>query len=90
MLAGKSKILKAVVVAFTVMGCIGGLGMNCEQKKTTTQTEINDRLLGGTEVKTTEVTEQGDKTQVKETKTKTNSDGTLDKRETTVKGDDIK
>lgn len=68
--------------------CVGGLGTNCEQK-TTTKTEVNDRLLGGKEVKQTEVTEQGDKTQVKETKTKTNSDGTLDEKETTIKGDKI-
>ena len=69
-------------------GCVGGLA-GCDTK-TTTQTEVKDRLLGGKEVKQTEVTEQGDKTQVKETKTKVRSDGTLEKRETTVKGDDIK
>jgi len=44
----------------------------------------------GKEVKQTQVTEQGDKTQVKETTTKVKSDGTLEKRETTVEGDDIK
>ena len=58
--------------------------------KTTTQTEVKDTLLGGKKVKETEVTEQGDKTQVKETKTKVKADGTLEKRTTTVKGDDIK
>jgi len=41
-------------------------------------------------VKQTEVIEQGDKTQVKKTKTKLNADGTLETRETTVRGDDIK
>jgi hypothetical protein len=59
-------------------------------EKITTKTEVKDGLFGGTEVKQTEVTEQGDKTQVKETKTKVKSDGTLEKRETTVKGDNIK
>jgi Tfp pilus tip-associated adhesin PilY1 len=59
-------------------------------QKTTTQTEVQDRLLGGKKVKQTEVTEQGDKTQVKETKTELNPDGTLKKRVTIVKGDDIK
>ena len=78
---------KALLTLMVV--CVGGLGMNCEQRKTTTKTEVNDRLLGGKEVKQTEVTEQGDKTQVKETKTKTNSDGTLDEKETTIKGDKI-
>lgn len=58
--------------------------------KTTTETEVKDRLFGGKEVKQTEVTEQGDKTQVKETKTKVKSDGTLEERETMVKGDEIK
>jgi len=58
-------------------------------EKNTTKTEVKDRLLGGKEVKTTQVTEQDDKTQVKETKTKVKADGTLEKRETTVKGDDI-
>ena len=58
--------------------------------KITTQTNVKDRLFGGEEVKQTEVTERGDETQVKETKTKVNSDGTLEKRETTVKGDDIR
>ena len=81
-------LCRDVILAFMVLGCVGWLS-GCE-KKTTTQTEVNDRLLGGTEVKETEVTEQGDKTQVKETKTKLNSDGTLEKRETTVKGDEIK
>ena len=77
-----------VAILALMVGCVGWLaGFD---RKTTTQTEVKDRLLGGKEVKQTEVTEQGDKTQVKETKTKTNSDGTLDKRETTVKGDDIK
>ena len=73
-------------------GCglvLGGCAC-ADETKTTTQTEVKDRLLGGKEVKQTEVTEQGDKTQVKETKTKLNPDGTLEKRETTVKGDDIK
>jgi len=58
--------------------------------KTTTQTEVKDKLLGGKEVKETEVTEQGDKTQVRKTKTQLKPDGTLEKKETTVKGDDIK
>ncbi len=70
------------------LGCLGGM-VGCESK-TTTQTEVKDKFLGGTEVKETTVIEQGDKTQVKETKTTINPDGTLEKKETTVKGDDIK
>lgn len=59
-------------------------------EKITTQTEVKDRLFGGTDVKKTEVTEKDDKLQVKETQTTVSSDGTLEKRVTTVKGDDIK
>ena len=77
-----------VAIALMVLGCAGGLA-GCDTK-TTTQTEVKDRLLGGKEVKQTEVTEQGDKTQLKETKTQLKPDGTLEKKETTVKGDDIK
>jgi hypothetical protein len=69
-------------------GCVNWLA-GCDTK-TTSQTEVKDRLLRGKEVKQTEVTEQGDKTQVKKTKIKLNADGTLEKKETTVKGDDIK
>ena len=81
-------LCKDVMLALMAVGFLGGA--LCDENKTTTQTEVKDRLLGGKEVKQTEVTEQGDKTQVKETKTKLNADGTLEKRETTVKGDDIK
>jgi len=79
---------KDVILALMAVFFLGGA--LCEGQKTTTKTEVKDRLFGGKEVKQTEVTEQGDKTQVKETKTKLNADGTLEKRETTVKGDDIK
>ena len=94
---------KGAILALMV-GCVGWLAA-CDKKptpqtdmnttpqadtKTTNQTEVKDRLLGGKEVKQTQVTEQGDKTQVTETKTKLNPDGTLEKRETTVKGDPIK
>ena len=77
-----------VMLTLMVLGCVGAL-VGCD-RKTTTETEVKDRVLGGTEVKQTEVTEQGDKTQVKETNTKVKADGTLKKRTTTVKGDDIK
>ena len=76
------------MIALMVFGCLGGLA-GCDTK-TTTQTEVKGKLLGGKEVKTTVVTEQGDKTQVNETKTTLKPDGTLEKRETTVKGDQIK
>ena len=79
-------LCKNVILAFMAVGLLGGA--LCE--KTTTKTEVKGRLLGGSEVKETQVTEQGDKTQVTETKTKLNADGTLEERETTVKGDDIK
>ena len=59
-------------------------------KKITTKTAVKNKLFGGTEVKQKEVTEQGDRTRVKETKTSVKSDGTLGKRETTVKVDKIR
>jgi Tfp pilus tip-associated adhesin PilY1 len=80
-------LCKDVVLGLLAVGFLSGA--LCDDQKTTSQTEVKDRLLGGKEVKQTEVTEQGDKTQVRETKTKTKSDGTLEKRETSVKGDDI-
>ena len=58
--------------------------------KSTTKTEVKDRLFGGKQVEQTEVTKQGDKKQVKETKTTVKSDGTLEKRKTTVKEVPIK
>ena len=58
--------------------------------KTTTQTDVKKTLLGGKKVTKMEVTEQGDKTQVKETKTTPKADGTLERRKTSVKGDEIK
>jgi hypothetical protein len=81
-------LFKEVILALLTVCFLGGA--LCEEQKTTTQTEVKDRLLGGKEVKETQVTEQGDKTQVKETKTKLNADGTLEKKETTVKGDPLK
>ena len=81
-------LCKGMIVALMAVGCLGGA--LCEKQKTTSKTEVKDRLFGGTEVKQTEVTEQGDKTQVTETTTKLKSDGTLEERETSVKGDDIK
>jgi hypothetical protein len=78
----------ASVLMMIIVGCVAGLA-GCDTK-TTTQTEVKGKLFGGKEVKTTVVTEQGDKTQVKETKTELKPDGTLEKRETTVKGDEIK
>ena len=80
-------LCKGVILALMAVCFLGGA--LCDEQKTTTKTEVNDRLLGGKEVKQTEVTEQGDKTQVKETKTGLKPDGTLEKRATTVKGDDI-
>jgi hypothetical protein len=81
-------LCRDAILAFMRLGCVGGL-VGCDSK-TTTQTEVKGKLFGGTEVKETTVTEQGDKTQVKETKTEIKPDGTLDKKETTVKGDNLK
>lgn len=82
-----SAVVKAAAVGLVALCWAGSVG--CENSKTTSQTEVHDKLTGGTQVKETEVKEQGDKTQVTETKTDLKSDGTLEKKETTVKGDKL-
>jgi len=61
----------------------------CEERRTTTQTEVKDKLFGGQEVKQTEVIEQGDKVQVRETETDINDDGEVTKKEIEIKGDSL-
>jgi hypothetical protein len=63
--------------------------VGCEERKTTTQTEVKDKLFGGKEVETTEVIEQGDKVQVRETETDINDDGEVTKKEIEIKGDSL-
>lgn len=78
----------------SVMLCLA-LMAGCEKKDTaeetnvTRQTEVNDRLLGGKEVKETEVKQQGDKVQVKEKETEIDRHGNVEEKETTIKGDKI-
>jgi translation initiation factor 1 (eIF-1/SUI1) len=74
-----------------VLGLLFGLSLfGCEKKEVSSKTEVKDKLFGGTEVKKTEVTTQGDKAQVKETKTEVNQEGTKVKTEVTTKGNEIK
>lgn len=61
----------------------------CEETKVTEQTQVKDKLLGGKEVTKTQVIEQGDKTQVRETETEINNDGQVTEKKTEVKGDKI-
>ena len=69
-------VLAAVVIAFASSGC-----------KTTKKTEVKEKLLGGTEVKETTVTELGDKAKVTEKKTEYNAKGEKVKTETKTTGD---
>ena len=69
-------VLAVVVIAFAFSGC-----------KTTKKTEVKGRLLGGTEVKETTVTELGDKATVTEKKTEYNAQGEKEKTETKTTGD---
>jgi len=62
----------------------------CEKKEVANKTEVKDKIFGGTEVKKTEVTTQGDKVQVKETETDVNKEGTKVETKVTTKGDEIK
>jgi hypothetical protein len=84
--------IKTVILGllFVVATCFSLSTSGCKKKEVTTKTEVKDKLFGGTEVKKTEVTTQGDKAQVKETKTEVNREGTKVKTEVTTKGDVIK
>ena len=68
-------VLAIAVIAIASVGC-----------KSTKTTEVNDRLLGGTEVKEKTVTEHGDKATVTEKKTDYNTNGDKEKTETKTTG----
>lgn len=70
-------------------GILAAALLGCERRKTTTDVEVKDRLLGGKKVEETQVIEQGDKVQIREIETKTDSDGDVEEREVEVKGDPI-
>ncbi len=85
------KSLRLLSVTLLTIGLAFSLTA-CEDKppaRTTTDVEVKDRLLGGKEVEKTEVIEQGDKTQIRETETKLDDDGKVEKKEVEVKGDRI-
>jgi hypothetical protein len=84
--------IQTIILAllFGITACLGFSLCGCKKKEVTSKTEVKDKLFGGTEVKKTEVTTQGDKVQVKETKTDVNREGTKVKTEVTTKGDEIK
>ena len=69
-------VLVVLMIAFASSGC-----------KTTKTTEVNKKVLGGTEVKETTVTEFGDKATVTEKKTEYNDKGDKEKTETKTTGD---
>lgn len=87
----KRHTIQTVILAFLfgLTVCLGIFTCGCKKKEVTTKTEVKDKLFGGTEVKKTEVTTQGDKVQVQETKTDLNREGTKVKTEVTTKGDEI-
>ena len=68
-------VLVVVMIAFASSGC-----------KTSKQTEVKDKILGGTEVKEKTVTEFGDKATVTEKKTDYNAQGQKEKTETKTTG----
>lgn len=68
---------------------LGVLFLGCEKKEVEKQTEVRDKLLGGKEVKETEVTREGEKVQVKERKDEIDGDGVKVKTKIDVKGDDL-
>jgi hypothetical protein len=79
-----------LALLFGLTACFSFSTCGCKKKEVSTKTEVKDKLFGGTEVKKTEVTTQGDKVQVKETTTELNKEGTKVETEVTTKGDEIK
>lgn len=77
------------LLALLLSGLFALALFGCEKKDTSTQVEVKDKLLGGKEIKKTEVTRKGDRVQVKEKKTETNDSGTVTKEKTKVEGDDL-
>ena len=69
-------VLAVVVIALGSSGC-----------KSTKTTEVNKKILGGTEVKEKTVTEVGDKATVTEKKSEYNTNGDKVKTETKTTGD---
>jgi hypothetical protein len=68
-------VLALAMIAFASSGC-----------KSTKTTEVNDKLLGGTEVKEKTVTEVGNKATVTEKKTEYDAKGNKEKTETKTTG----
>lgn len=91
MTTNRNTIQTAILcLLFGLTTCLGLSTSGCKKKEVATKTEVKSKLFGGTEVKKTEVTTQGDKVQVKETKTDVNQEGTKVKTEVTTTGDEIK
>jgi uncharacterized lipoprotein NlpE involved in copper resistance len=72
-------VLAVVVIAFASSGC-----------KTTKTTEVNKKILGGTEVKEKTVTEVGGRATVTEKKTEYDAKGEKVKVETKTTGDAVR
>jgi hypothetical protein len=70
-------VLAVVVIVFASSGC----------EKTTKTTDVNKKLLGGTEVKEKTVTEVGDKATVTEKTTDYDAQGNKVKTKTETTGD---
>ena len=68
-------VLAVVLIAFATIGC-----------KTSKTTEVNKKILGGTEVKEKTVTEVGDKATVTEKKTEYDAQGNKVKTKTETTG----
>lgn len=79
-------LMTVVFSAAMIVVLTGG----CKDREVTTQTEVQDKLLGGKEVKETEVIEEDGKVQVREKETEIDRHGNVEEREEKVTGDKIK
>lgn len=60
-----------------------------EPTRTTRDVEVDDKLLGGKEIKETEVIQQGDRTQVRERETDIDDEGRVEEQKVEIKGDTV-
>ncbi len=77
----------AVTLSTGFLGCDSKSSTETKDNVTHKETEVNDKLFGGTEVKEKEVIEKDGKAVIKETKTDYNDKGNVTEKEVTIKGD---
>lgn len=81
-------VMCALTLSAGFLGCdSNSSATDSDGKVTHTETEVNDKLLGGTEVKEKQVIEKDGKAVVKETETEYDDEGNVTEKEVKIKGD---